>query len=54
MNNTAPIYRVTVGNIGEVYAGNISAEARAAFNTYKAQSLADLILRIETRHTVTA
>lgn len=41
MNNTAPTYRVTVGNIGEVYAGNNAAEARATFNTYKAQSLAN-------------
>lgn len=39
MNNTAPVYRVTVGNIGEVYAGNSQTEARATFNTYKAQSL---------------
>lgn len=41
MNNTAPVYRVTVGNIGEVYAGNSAAEARATFNIYKAQSLAN-------------
>lgn len=41
MNNTAPIYRVTVSNIGEVYAGNSQTEARATFNTYKAQSLAN-------------
>lgn len=40
-NTTAPVYRVTVGNIGEVYAGNSAAEARATFNIYKAQSLAN-------------
>lgn len=39
--NTAPVYRVTVGNIGEVYAGSSAAEARATFNQYKAQSLAN-------------
>ena len=38
---TATQYRVTVGNIGEVYAGNNATEARATFNTYKAQSLAN-------------
>lgn len=41
MNNTAPVYRVTVGNIGEAYAGNSAAEARDAFDHYKAQSLAN-------------
>ena len=38
---TATQYRVTVSNIGEVYAGNNATEARATFNTYKAQSLAN-------------
>lgn len=42
MNNTAaPVYRVTVGNIGEVYAGNSQTEARATFNIYKEQSIAN-------------
>lgn len=41
MKNTAPVYRVTVGNIGEVYAGNSQTEARVTFSTYKAQSLAN-------------
>lgn len=39
MNNTTPVYRVTVSNIGEVYTGNNATEARATFNIYKAQSL---------------
>ena len=41
MKTTAPVYRVTVGNIGEVYTGNNATEARATFNQYKAQSLAN-------------
>ena len=41
MKTAAPFYRVTVGNIGEVYAGNSATEARASFNHYKAQSLAN-------------
>lgn len=36
-NTAAPVYRVTVGNIGEVYAGNNAAEARADFDHYKAE-----------------
>lgn len=39
MKTTATQYRVTAGNIGEVYAGDNAAEARATFNEYKAQSL---------------
>ena len=39
--NTAAQYRVTVGNIGQVYEGNNATEARTTFNQYKAQSLAN-------------
>ena len=39
MKTTAPIYRVTVGNIGQVYEGASATEARVTFNHYKAQSL---------------
>ena len=40
MTTTAQ-YRVTVSNIGEVYAGDSAAQARANFDHYKAQSLAN-------------
>ena len=38
---TAAHYRVTVGNIGEVYSGNSHSDARHVFDQYKAQSLAN-------------